>query len=86
MRVWLDPSRVAALNLTPVDISNAIREQNQQVVAGSLGAQPVARADFNILMNVKGRLDSVEEFENIIIKFFKNIFKIWCTSGNQYRN
>ena len=66
MRVWLDPSRVAALNLTPVDISNVIREQNQQVVAGSLGAQPVARADFNILMNVKGRLNSVEEFENII--------------------
>ena len=72
MRVWLDPSRVAALNLTPVDISNAIREQNQQVVAGSLGAQPVARADFNILMNVKGRLDSVEEFENIIIKVGTN--------------
>lgn len=72
MRVWLDPTRVAALNLTPVDISNAIREQNQQVVAGSLGAQPVARADFNILMNVKGRLDSVEEFENIIIKVGDN--------------
>ena len=72
MRVWLDPSRVAALNLTPVDISNAIREQNQQVVAGSLGAQPVARADFNILMNVKGRLNSVEEFENIIIKVGDN--------------
>lgn len=72
MRVWLDPSRVAALNLTPVDIANAIREQNQQVVAGSLGAQPVASADFNILMNVKGRLDSVEEFENIIIKVGDN--------------
>ncbi|PRO74994.1 multidrug efflux RND transporter permease subunit [Alteromonas alba] len=72
MRVWLDPSRVAALNLTPVEISNAIREQNQQVVAGSLGAQPVASADFNILMNVKGRLDSVEEFENIIIKVGDN--------------
>ena len=72
MRVWLDPSRVAALNLTPVDISNVIREQNQQVVAGSLGAQPVARADFNILMNVKGRLNSVEEFENIIIKVGDN--------------
>lgn len=72
MRVWLDPNRVAGLNLTPVDISNAIREQNQQVVAGSLGAQPVEDADFNILMNVKGRLSSVEEFENIIIKVGEN--------------
>ena len=68
MRVWLDPSKVSALNLTPVDISTAIQEQNQQVVAGSLGAQPTGDADFNILMNVKGRLKTVEEFENIIIK------------------
>lgn len=72
MRVWLDPSRVAALGLTPVDISNAIQEQNQQVVAGSLGAQPVTNADFNILMNVKGRLASTDEFEDIIIKVGEN--------------
>ncbi len=72
MRVWLDPSRVAALGLTPVDISNAIQEQNQQVVAGSLGAQPVTNADFNILMNVKGRLTSTDEFEDIIIKVGEN--------------
>lgn len=72
MRVWLDPNKVAALNLTPSDIASAIQEQNQQVVAGSLGAQPVKRADFNILMNVKGRLSNVEEFENIIIKVGDN--------------
>ena len=72
MRVWLDPNKVAALNLTPSDIASAIQEQNQQVVAGSLGAQPVKRADFNILMNVKGRLSDVEEFENIIIKVGDN--------------
>lgn len=68
MRVWLDPHKVSALGLTPSDIVAAIREQNQQAAAGSLGAQPSGKADFQLLINVKGRLSSVEEFENIIIK------------------
>jgi multidrug efflux pump len=68
MRVWLDPHKVAALGLTPQQIVAAIREQNQQAAAGSLGAQPAGDADFQLLINVKGRLSTVEEFENIIIK------------------
>ncbi len=46
----------------------AIREQNQQAAAGSLGAQPSGQSDFQLLINVKGRLTSVEEFGDIIIK------------------
>ncbi|MGO4891881.1 efflux RND transporter permease subunit [Flavobacterium sp. W21_SRS_FM6] len=68
MRVWLDPNKVSALGLSPSQITAAIREQNQQAAAGSLGAQPSGEADFQLLINVKGRLSSVEEFENIIIK------------------
>ena len=68
MRVWLDPNKVATLGLSPTQIIAAIREQNQQAAAGSLGAQPSGDADFQLLINVKGRLASVEEFENIIIK------------------
>ena len=68
MRVWLDPNKVAALGLTPPQIVNAIREQNQQAAAGSLGAQPSGSSEFQLLINVKGRLTSTEEFGNIIIK------------------
>ncbi|WP_339770651.1 multidrug efflux RND transporter permease subunit [uncultured Paraglaciecola sp.] len=68
MRVWLDPNKVAALGLSPGNIVSAIREQNQQAAAGSLGAQPSGNSDFQLLINVKGRLTNVEEFEDIIIK------------------
>jgi multidrug efflux pump len=68
MRVWLDPNKVAAISLSPSNIVAAIREQNQQAAAGSLGAQPSGDSDFQLLINVKGRLANVEEFENIIIK------------------
>jgi len=72
MRVWLDPEKVAALNLNPGDIVNAIREQNQQAAAGSLGAQPSGSNEFQLLINVKGRLNSEEEFGEIIIKVGEN--------------
>lgn len=72
MRVWLDPNKVAALGLSPSDITAAIREQNQQAAAGSLGAQPSGNADFQLLINVKGRLTEVTEFEDIIIKVGEN--------------
>jgi multidrug efflux pump len=67
MRVWLDPNKVAALGLSPGQVIAAIREQNQQAAAGSLGVQPSGDADFQLLINLKGRLTSVSEFENIII-------------------
>lgn len=68
MRIWLDPQKIAALNLTAMDIVSAIREQNQQAAAGSLGAQPTAANNFQLLINLKGRLSSEAEFENIVIK------------------
>lgn len=68
MRIWLDPNKVAALDMNPSEVISAIQEQNQQAAAGSLGAQPSGDSDFQLLINVKGRLSEVEEFENIIIK------------------
>lgn len=69
MRVWLNPDALAARELTASDVVNALRSQNQQVAAGSLGAQPASIDNqFQILLNVKGRLASVEEFEQVIIK------------------
>ena len=73
MRLWLDPDALASRNLIPSDVVQAVREQNQQVAAGSLGAQPVANdSEFQILLNVKGRLESIDEFENIIVQVNDN--------------
>tara|TARA_R110002072_G_scaffold90500_10_gene202533 strand:+ start:7487 stop:10639 length:3153 start_codon:yes stop_codon:yes gene_type:complete len=72
VRVWLNPDKVASLNLTTSDIVGAIREQNRQAAAGVIGAPPSAEDNpFQLLIKVKGRLDSVEEFNDIIIRVGK---------------
>jgi len=73
LRVWLDPNKVASRNLTATDVVNAIREQNRQVAAGSLGAPPSdAGNSFQLSINTQGRLVTEEEFENIIIRAGEN--------------
>ncbi|HKO89388.1 MAG TPA: multidrug efflux RND transporter permease subunit [Burkholderiales bacterium] len=67
MRIWLDPQKVAARNLTATDIVQAIREQNVQVAAGVVGAPPSKDSDFQLSVNTQGRLTTEEEFANIII-------------------
>jgi hydrophobe/amphiphile efflux-1 (HAE1) family protein/NodT family efflux transporter outer membrane factor (OMF) lipoprotein len=69
MRVWLNPDKIAARNLTASDVVAAIREQNVQVAGGVIGQQPVkSPVNFELQVNVKGRLISEEEFGNIIVK------------------
>ncbi|MDX1757408.1 MAG: multidrug efflux RND transporter permease subunit [Marinobacter sp.] len=68
MRAWLDPDRIAARGLTASDVVRAMREQNVQVSAGQLGAEPVASSDFLTLINARGRLETPEEFGNIVLK------------------
>jgi hydrophobe/amphiphile efflux-1 (HAE1) family protein len=68
MRIWIDPDKAAARDLTSGDIVNAIREQNIQVAAGTIGQQPVKGAPFELTVNAKGRLINEEEFEQIIVK------------------
>ncbi|WP_426323343.1 efflux RND transporter permease subunit [Pseudoduganella sp. R-43] len=68
MRVWLDPQKVAGRNMTASDVVDAIREQNVQVAAGVIGAAPSKSADFQLTVNTQGRLSSVEEFGEIIVK------------------
>ena len=72
MRVWLDPNKLAALQLNPGDVAAAIADQNQQAAAGSLGAQPTGSSEFQLLINVRGRLKDEAEFENIIVKSGEN--------------
>jgi multidrug efflux pump len=69
MRVWLDPDKVAARDLTAGDIANALREQNVQVAAGTLGRPPVSkRVDFQYTLTALGRLSIPEEFGDIIVR------------------
>ena len=69
MRIWLDPSRLASLGITPGDFIRAIREQNLEVSAGQIGAPPVpGDQQFQYTIKAKGRLASASEFEDIVLR------------------
>jgi multidrug efflux pump len=69
MRVWLDPDRLAGLNMTAGDVVAALREQNRQVAAGHVGQQPAsAGGAFEFTVTTVGRLTEPEEFNDIVIR------------------
>ena len=69
MRIWLDPQKMASLNVSVSEVKTAIANQNTQVTAGALGQLPTEEKNaLQITLKTKGRLDDVKEFENIIIR------------------
>ena len=69
MRVWLDPEKVSSRGLTPADVSRAIQAQNVQAAVGVIGGAPAQDGvDFQLPVNAQGRLQSEEEFGDIIVK------------------
>jgi HAE1 family hydrophobic/amphiphilic exporter-1 len=69
MRIWMDPLKLRARGLTTMDLLGALQEQNVQVAAGQIGGQPApADQPFEYAINTLGRLQTVEQFENIIVK------------------
>ncbi len=69
MRVWLNPERMAELNLTATDVVDAVAAQNIQVASGALNQVPVpSPGAFQLSVETLGRLTDVREFENIIVK------------------
>lgn len=68
MRVWIDPEKVAARGLTANDVVAAIREQNMQVAAGSVGQQPNTTSAYQVTVNTLGRLTTEEQFSEIVVK------------------
>ena len=71
MRVWIDPQKLAARQMTASDVLRAIREQNVQVAAGRLGQPPVpadTAVPFQLPINTQGRLTTAEQFEEIVVK------------------
>ena len=69
MRVWLDPERIAALNMTAEEVLGALRQQNVQVAGGSIGEPPMPnQGAFEQSLQLRGRLIEAREFEEIVIK------------------
>ncbi|MFV0299259.1 MAG: efflux RND transporter permease subunit [Hyphomicrobiaceae bacterium] len=69
LRIWMDPEKLANLNLTPADIIAAVQAQNQQAAAGRIGAAPLANnQQMQLTVNTKGRLVTAKEFANIIVR------------------
>jgi HAE1 family hydrophobic/amphiphilic exporter-1 len=69
MRVWLDPNKLQVRSLMPQDVISAIQQQSQQVTAGQVGMPPAPTGQaFQYTLNVQGRLDDKDQFENIIVK------------------
>ena len=69
MRIWLDPAKLAARSITSGEVVAAIREQNAQVAAGTVGAPPAPRAPSSSSpVNTQGRLASEEQFADIIVR------------------
>ena len=69
MRIWLDPTKLAARQLTAADVVAALQEQNVEIPAGQLGRPPAdPKQNFQVTLRVVGRLSDPKEFENIILK------------------
>ena len=74
MRIWVDPDKLATLGMTVTDVVNALRQQNLDIAAGHLGQSPTAvhqdsgRPLHQIPLDIKGRLETVEEFEDVVVR------------------
>src|SRR5574338_1299045 len=69
MRIWLNPEKLAALNMTPAEVNVALQEQNLQVAAGTIGSNPqpgIQTFEYSILTN--SRINTKEQFENIVVR------------------
>ena len=69
LRVWLDPDRLAAVQLSTTDVLAALQEQNVQVAGGALGGPPSPPGNaFQLIVQTQGRFENVAQFENVIVK------------------
>jgi HAE1 family hydrophobic/amphiphilic exporter-1 len=69
IRVWLDPERLKARGLTTMDVINALKEQNVQVAAGTIGQPPApAGGAYQYNVSALGRLTDVEQFEDVVVR------------------
>lgn len=68
MQIWVYPDKLASFGLTVKDLQDALKDQNRESAAGELGKQPIIDVDVTIPITAQGRLSSVDEFEDIVVK------------------
>lgn len=68
MQIWVSPDKLANFGLTVQDLQNALKDQNREAAAGVLGQQPTTGVDITIPITTQGRLSTVGQFENIILR------------------
>ncbi|MCX6077099.1 MAG: efflux RND transporter permease subunit [Campylobacterales bacterium] len=68
MRIWLNPDKMASMGISTSDVDNAINEQNIQVSPGRLGQGQIQAQQMTVMLTTKGRLSTVEEFEQIVVR------------------
>ena len=68
MQIWVYPDRLATMGLTVKDLQDALKDQNRESAAGEFGKQPILNVDVTLPVTASGRLSTVEEFENIVIR------------------
>ncbi len=68
MQIWVYPDRMASFGLTVKDLQNALKDQNRESAAGELGKPPISNVDVTIPITAQGRLSTVEDFEDIVVR------------------
>lgn len=68
MQIWVQPDKLANFGLTVTDLQNALKDQNRESAAGVLGQQPVQGLDVTIPITTQGRLSTVSQFEEIVVR------------------
>ncbi len=68
MQIWVQPDKLANLGITVADLQKALKDQNRESAAGVLGQQPVTGLDVTIPITTQGRLSSVSQFEEIVVR------------------
>src|SRR5271166_3953755 len=83
LRAWLDPAKLAALNLSAMDVVTAVSQQSLQVAAGQIGQQPVPKGQqYQLTINTLGRLTDPEQFADIILKAGTNVPLTQTSAGS----
>ncbi len=73
IRIWLNPDKLKALNMSPMDVLNAVKSQNKQASIGKIGGTPTFKDQKQeFTLTTKGRLSDVKEFEKIVLKYKKD--------------
>ena len=68
MQIWVQPDKLASFGLTVKDLQTALKDQNTEAAAGVMGQQPVSDVDITIPITTQGRLSTVSQFENIVVR------------------